>query len=276
MNYKEAKDFFKKSLENNFNTYDLDALSKLVFLDIFKLNEKEFSKNISEIFIEIKKLEEVIQRLKNHEPLQYIAGFTYFNGLKIMVDKNVLIPRPETEELIYWIKEDNISPNSIFADICTGSGCIALALQKHYSGSKIIATDISEKALNVAINNEKSLFKTQNIRFIQHNCLTEKWQEMMPDIVVSNPPYIAINEKEKMEKNVLNYEPHLALFTPQNEELLFYKSILNLFSKNKKTIYYFEINPLFTNELKSYCEGLNLQCVFRYDMFGKVRFAKVF
>lgn len=276
MNHKEAKDFLINSLIKYYEPNELKALAGLVFLDIFNLTENEFKKQQQASFTETKKLENTIERLKKYEPLQYIAGFTYFNGLKIMVDENVLIPRPETEELVNWVMADNPIKQSVIADICTGSGCIALALKQHFSLSKIIATDISEKALTIALSNEKSLFDKQTINFINHDCLTEKWEEMMPVIVVSNPPYIAQSEEIKMDENVLNWEPHIALFAPENDVLIFYKSIIQLFLNKQKTIFYFEINPLFTSELKEYCNSVGLQCNFRQDMFGKVRFAKIF
>ena len=277
MNHQEAHQFLIESLKTFYTLDELKAMVDIVFSDIFNLNKIQFKQLKNNEFIYFEKLNAVIKRLKNFEPLQHIVGFTYFKGLKINVNIDVLIPRPETEELIEWILEDKPKHDAVFADICTGSGCIALVLKKYFDQANITATDISEKAIETAIGSEKALFKNLSINFIQHNCLIEKWKGKIPDIVISNPPYIGLNEAQLMDKNVMEWEPHIALFTPQNEELSFYKAIIQLFiESNKMPIIYFELNPLFASELKDYCYTLGLECILRKDMFEKIRFAKIF
>ena len=186
-------------------------------------------------------LTEVHHRLLQHEPVQYILGESHFYGLKLFVDNNVLIPRPETEELVDWIVKDvNASGKDVFErrpfeadvttqlkilDVGTGSGCIALALKKAMPKAEVWGCDVSDGALNVARRNGSEL----NIRvdFQGVNFLDTAQQKSLPtvDIIVSNPPYIPINNKESMHANVVAHEPHTALFVPDNNALLFYEAL---------------------------------------------------
>ena len=187
-------------------------------------------------------LHSILYRLKNSEPIQYIIGETEFFGLPFHVTKDVLIPRPETEELVEMILNENKKSGLKVLDIGTGSGAIAIALAKHLEEAYIEGWDISEEALKIATLNAES--NAVDITFRNVDVLKSYLTDTKFDIVVSNPPYILEKEKSGMDQNVLDYEPHTALFVPDNNGLLFYDRIadiaLDLLEPNGKL--YFEIN----------------------------------
>ena len=198
-----------------------------------------------EITIEISDhIKQIVRDLKTQKPLQYILGKTEFYGMKFKVNEHTLIPRPETEELVEWVLQEKF--NSVL-DIGTGSGCISIALAKH-SKATISAIDISEMALKVA--KENAAINEVKIDFIQQNVLQAHSLRKV-DVIISNPPYVLESEKQKMKANVLQYEPHLALFTPDKKPLLFYKKIGNLAAKslNCGGKLYFEINEEYGAEI---------------------------
>lgn len=188
------------------------------------------------------RIEDIINRLLIHEPIQYILGQAEFFGLPFKVNKNVLIPRPETEELVELIINENQGNHLSILDIGTGSGCIAIALSKYLPNANITAWDISSGALEVATEN--ALNNQVQVVFRQVDVLSDYPMDKMFDIIVSNPPYILDSEKVTMEENVLQYEPHSALFVPDNNGLLFYKRIADIALKLLKPSgkLYFEIN----------------------------------
>lgn len=217
-------------------------------------------------------LESTLARLKNSEPVQYVLGFAYFMGNKYKVNKEVLIPRPETEELLELVYKRSGSDNFTAIDIGTGSGCIAVELSKKYPKSRVYAVDISERALAVASENAIK-HKTQ-VNFISDNILNpamEKYPSV--DVVVSNPPYVAMDEKEFMHANVINYEPHLALFA--SSPLEFYEAIA-LFAEKKLISggeIFLEINPIYaesTSEVYKRTGFSDIELV--KDITGKQRF----
>lgn len=218
-------------------------------------------------------LTDITDRLVKKEPIQYILGYTYFCGLKIAVSPDVLIPRPETEELVSLAKSLLTSEIKTIADICTGSGCIAMAMQAVAKERTIIATDVSEKALKMAADNEWANFKNKRILFKKHDILTKTWEFETPGMVICNPPYIEKKEGKDMEEHVLQYEPHLALFVEDGNALLFYEAVIQAFINATFPIILFEINPLFSKELLAYCKNCGLTCDIRNDMQGKERFA---
>ena len=208
---------------------------------------------------DLAQIQKIIEELKKYRPLQYILGETEFFGLPFYVNEQVLIPRPETEELVEWIlkSEQNRVGDAEFKilDIGTGSGCIAIALAKHLPEAEVYALDISEKALELA---EKNANRNKvSVRFFQYDILSP-FSPASPislaspispifDIIASNPPYVTPSEKPTMTPNVLAYEPHLALFTPENQPLLFYERIADfgrIFLKPGGRIF-FETNALF-------------------------------
>ena len=229
-------------------------------------------------------LKAIEERLLQHEPVQYILGETWFCGMKLNVDKNVLIPRPETEELVEWIVEtvkkwpEPNNRNYKILDVGTGSGCIAIALQKKLPAYfETWACDKSDGALTVARKNaddQKAL-----VDFIAMDFLDEKQRNQLPhvDIVVSNPPYIPLAGKELMKENVINYEPELALFVPDDDPLQFYKA-LAAFGKEKlqKDGWLFaEIHEDMGNEVFNFLKNENYnQVVLKKDLQGKNRFVR--
>jgi len=190
-------------------------------------------------------------QLKKHRPVQYILGETEFFGMKFFVNENVLIPRPETEELIEWILSENVNSDLKIIDIGTGSGCIPVVLKKYLPETEIFALDFSEKALETARNNAG--FHQTEIRFLQDDFLKMNFDELpVSDIIVSNPPYIAEHEKTGMNKNVTGFEPHSALFVPNENTLIFYERIIE-FAKQKLNPngkIYVEINQNLAQETK--------------------------
>ena len=221
------------------------------------------------------KLYNCLDRLKKHEPIQYVLGKTLFMGMNFKVNPSVLIPRPETEELVRLMLKEDLNGNEIL-DIGTGSGCIAISLAKNLPNAKVSALDISEDALEVAKKNAKE--NNINIEFINADILNYK-SDKKYDIIVSNPPYVMGEEKKHMSKNVLDYEPELALFVKNDDPLQFYKAILD-FSKNslnKNGKIYFEINESFHNQIDKLINNysyLNFEC--SLDLYGKKRFGLIY
>lgn len=226
------------------------------------------------------KADNVIDRLINKdEPIQYIFGWAHFYGMLLKVNKFTLIPRQETAQLVDIIVDENRDRRDLkVLDVCTGSGCIAVALSRNLKFADVTGIDISSEALEVAKENAKTL--KCDIDFVCDDIFTiENASSPCYDIIVSNPPYIAEFEAKKMATNVLDYEPHIALFVPDNDPLKFYRRIAEyanaaLCSDGEL---YFEINPLFADNLVSYLrkEGWRSVELIR-DMYGKNRFVKAF
>jgi release factor glutamine methyltransferase len=204
-----------------------------------------------------------------------VLGKTLFMDLEFKVNPSVLIPRPETEELVNIILKNELG-NKTILDIGSGSGCIAISLAKHYPNAKVTALDLSEDAIELSKMNAKE--NDVNLEFINADILNFK-SDKKYDIIVSNPPYVLELEKKQMSKNVLDYEPELALFVKNDDPLQFYKAILD-FSKNtlnKNGKIYFEINEKYKDEIKdlAYYYGYsNVDC--KLDVFGKYRFCVIF
>lgn len=222
--------------------------------------------------------ETIISRLQQHEPLQYVLGCVHFYGLELEVGPGVLIPRPETEELVDLIVRDHAAGRQLqILDVCTGSGCIALALSAHLPAEKIYGLDISEPALTIARTN--ALKYGQPVSWLRQDILVQDL-DLPPaslDIMVSNPPYVLEHEKTFMRKNVLTFEPHLALFVPDNNALLFYKRISELGLKHLKPggRLYFEINEQQAAPLVELMQALGYGGVeVLADLFGKDRFVR--
>ncbi len=220
----------------------------------------------------------IIKRLQNEEPIQYILKKTNFYGLPFIVDKNTLIPRPETEELVAWIieeaskgklhKKDKIS----ILDIGTGTGCIPISLAKNLIKSSVSAIDISQKALLIAKKN--ALLNNTKIDFFEMDILNTESLPQKFDIIVSNPPYVRELEKTGIKKNVLQNEPHLALFVDNNNPLLFYKKIADLAIKylSKNGLLFFEINQYLEKETVKMLEMKGFKNIeLRKDLFGNYR-----
>lgn len=220
-------------------------------------------------------LNKIFGRLTEGEPVQYVLGRAEFSGRWFNVRPGVLIPRPETEELCAWITADSkASASPKVLDIGTGSGCIAITLQLDMPESKVTAWDISADALDVARENAKQL--GANVSFVKQDALNAK-PEGEWDVIVSNPPYICEKEKKDMAVNVLEHEPHTALFVPDAAPLLFYRAITRLAVQtlSKGGRLYFEINPIYADDTCHMMRAEGMTAVeLRSDMYGKQRMAK--
>ena len=208
-----------------------------------------------------------------YEPIQYILGTTSFFGLDFKVDFNVLIPRPETEELVAWILKQADSNQSLkILDIGTGSGCIGISLAKHLANAEVFALDVSPAALEMAQYNAQQ--NAVQLNTIEANVLEWENSASQFDIIVSNPPYVRESEKERMAPNVLDHEPHLALFVENNNALVFYQAIVALSKKalKKQGVLYFEINEYLGDETKALFSSNDFEDVqLKTDIFGKNR-----
>ena len=229
---------------------------------------------------EERNLEEIITRLQNGEPVQYVLGEADFAGRTFHVEPGVLIPRPETAELCQWIEEDVSSleadERKQILDICTGSGCIAITLGLNIPNSEVTGWDISEDALRIAQGNVEML-KAGNVRIEYQDALMLPKTAETADIIVSNPPYICEKEKADMEKNVLEHEPSIALFVPDEDPLKFYRAIAEYASSALKSegALYFEINPIYEKETREMLEELGFKDIeTKEDAFGKKRMMK--
>ena len=229
---------------------------------------------------EERNLEEIIARLQNGEPVQYVLGEADFAGRTFHVEPGVLIPRPETAELCQWIEEEVSSlkadEKKQILDICTGSGCIAITLGLTIPNSEVTGWDISEDALRIAQGNVEML-KAGNVRIEYQDALMLPKAAEAADIIVSNPPYICEKEKADMEKNVLEHEPSIALFVPDEDPLKFYRAIAEYASSALKSegALYFEINPIYEKETREMLEELGFKDIeTKEDAFGKKRMMK--
>lgn len=194
-----------------------------------------------------KEINEIVDRLLQHEPIQYILGETEFFGLKFLVTPDVLIPRNETEELVQHIINENPSFNGNILDIGTGSGCIAISLKENLENAHVFGCDISLNALQTAQKNAK--LNNVDVTFFQHDILLIKKTTFQYNIIVSNPPYVTEKEKDMMESNVLKHEPHTALFVPDSDPLKFYNAIAGFADKtlSPNGVLWLEINEKYGN-----------------------------
>lgn len=228
---------------------------------------------------QIEKLDKICDELVTHKPVQYVIGEAWFAGMKFFVNENVLIPRPETEELIEWICKETMKQTLINVDVLdigTGSGCIPIALKMKLKHAAITSIDISKNALAVAKQNAMAM--NAEIQFKEVDFLNEQqWLNFGKyDIIVSNPPYIKNSESQNMHNNVLFFEPHIALFIPDNDALLFYKKIA-AFGKthlNKGGQMFMEINEALGNETVAMLETAGYVVELKKDMQEKDRMVK--
>jgi len=266
----------RKELAGIFSGGEIESLILLIFeklkgytrTQLILASDQELSAEESLI------IENIVVRLKNHEPIQYILGETEFYGLPFFSMPGVLIPRPETEELVQWIIQENQLSAPNILDIGTGSGCIAVSLKKYIPQATVHACDISPICLETSRRNAK--FNAVEVSVFEYNILTHMPEIEFPqmDIVVSNPPYVRECEKQSMQKNVLEFEPGLALFVPDTNALLFYEYIAE-FSMNHLSnggYLYLEINEAFGQEcLIMLLEKGFSEMILKKDINGKDR-----
>ena len=269
---------FKQHLGIIYDPNEIEALTLLVINELTgtsKAKIKAFPEQ-EVTCIEVEKLNTILKRLQNGEPVQYIFGHTEFYGLPFNVNPSVLIPRPETEELVEWALSSVV--NSEWAgnilDIGTGSGCIAISLKKNLSNASVSAVDISPDALktakqNAGLNNVDVIFINDDILNIKSKIENSKFE-----IIISNPPYVTLHDKTQMHTNVTDFEPHTALFVPENDPLIFYKAITNFAAKNLTSdgLLFFEINESLGNETIELLKDKGFKNIeLRKDMSGRNR-----
>lgn len=273
---KRAVAFLRKELAGIFPRQEIESLIFLIFEKVKGYSRTQFllskEKELSDE--ELFEINNIVARLKKHEPIQYILGTTEFYGLPFYAVPGVLIPRPETEELVQWIIQENQLGSPSILDICTGSGCIAVALKKNIPRATVNACDISPVCIDTAIRNAQ--LNATDIAVAEYDILKQIPKVAFPtfDIIVSNPPYVRESEKEMMEKNVLEYEPALALFVSDKEPLLFYERIADFSLKHlhPKGQLYFEINEAFGKQCLEMLHGKGfLQIMIKKDLNGKDR-----
>jgi release factor glutamine methyltransferase len=275
----DLKKIYVKELCQYYDRKEAESLINILIKDFFNIERSSLVMNpdlrLSES--EILKLHFGTKDLKKYKPVQYIVQQTDFLNTRVIVNENVLIPRPETEELVSLIlsREKETKGKLRVLDVGTGSGCIAITLQKNLLSSNVYGTDISADILKLA--KENAVINNTNVKFLLFDILKQKSNPDLTnlDIIVSNPPYVTFSEKGIMKKNVLEFEPHQALFVPDDDPLLFYRVILQFSGKHLKNggRVYFEINEKFGNEVVNLTvkhEFRNVELL--QDINGKDRF----
>lgn len=266
------------TLKSHYPTSEIDSFFKIILEDVLQLSKIDFALEPNKIVSDDKniKINEIIDGLAQHHPIQHLIGFTEFMDLKFMVNEHVLIPRPETEELIRWILNDySMTPNLDVLDIGTGSGCIPISFSKSLNDANVTTIDISTKAIETAKENAE--INKVNINFIHQDILTTNQLPQQYNVIVSNPPYVRNLEKAEMQKNVLDFEPHLALFVEDNDPLIFYKKIaeLAISAIKPKGALYYEINQYLGKETIELLKQIGFKNIeLKKDMFGNDRMIK--
>jgi len=274
---KDVFAFFKPSLKSIYDGNEIEAITLLVASEITDLSkaqikafpEKEITAEQSE------KLSRILNRLQTGEPVQYILGHTEFYGLPFKVTPSTLIPRPETEELVQWVLNsvDKHSRLNIL-DIGTGSGCIAISLKKNLPGATVSAIDISAAALTMAKQN--AVLNNVTVEFAEADILSSEAEIKDPkfEIIVSNPPYVTLLDKTQMHSNVTDFEPHSALFVPEDNPLIFYKAIADFALSNldNNGLLFLEINESLGKETVELLEAKRFKNIeLKKDMSGRDR-----
>lgn len=283
MNLRDIQDIFHKELDSIYGKEEVDNFFYMIIDDYFNIFRIELALKPELAITKAEQLPvfKALDNLKKDKPIQYILGKTEFFGLPFKVNSYVLIPRPETEELVNWILQSvDLESDIRILDIGTGSGCIAISLAKKLPNANVYALDVSPEALKVAKQNAN--LNKVDITFFEVDILISCHAELVSvsknfDIIVSNPPYVRIQEKDQIKPNVLDYEPHLALFVEDNDALKFYRAISD-FAVNNLTdngSLYFEINEYLGTKVKELLEDhkfTNIQL--KKDIYNKDRMIK--
>jgi release factor glutamine methyltransferase len=276
MTIQDVKIGFRSRLNKRYETKEIQSLCS-IFLEHIGITKHDAI--ISPTYIlspnQTETYEQCIARLENDEPIQYILGSAYFYGLLFAVNQSVLIPRQETEQLVETIINRYKNETCTIIDLCTGSGCIAISLAKLLPKAQVIAVDISADAIDIAKQNART--HGVNIDFITHDILDFGMHSKLPNahVIVSNPPYVRQSDKEHMHKNVLAYEPEIALFVPNENALLFYKALAQISMKRLQTNGFImcEINEALGPETKQlFVDSGFTDCTIIYDIHEKQRF----
>lgn len=279
MTLKEAEEYISKQILLQYDFCEASIIAKMALVHITGLGNTEYSLSYFDAIDDaiLPEMQRITNRLQWGEPIQYVTGKAHFYGFDFDVNPSVLIPRRETEELVQWIVSKNPRREPLrIVDICTGSGCIAITLKKLLPLTKVSALDVSEAALQTAMQNATALHA--EIDFFKSDVLElEKLPFDDIQIMVSNPPYVTETEKSLMHINVLNHEPHLALFVPDNDPLIFYRKIAHLALQHlvEGGQLYFEINEKYGEEIRQMLHEMGFSSVeLRNDMQGKARMIK--
>ncbi len=278
----EARNQFRTSLKELHTVQECDYYFKMILNSLFDVDPILIALDPNHLLdsSQQSKLKSVLEDMLTEKPLQYILGEVSFRKLNLKVNPSVLIPRPETEELVGWILEDYAKLNQKIdlIDLGTGSGCIALSLKKEQPYFNVHALDIDQPILDVVEQNkEKNKLEINCIKGDINDLLKLKLKLKLK-VIVSNPPYISPKDKEEIKNNVLNFEPHQALFVPQDNPLLYYQKILEFAGENLKSKgrVYFEINPLFESEMEALIFSFDSYTITkRLDIFGKIRMLRL-
>ena len=275
---KQYKTHFFDSLKNIQDEQEIESFFFILteYLHNLKRVDVALNPNFELSDAEVEKWNTILADLQQEKPIQYITGEAWFYGLRFEVNENTLIPRPETEELVEWIIESQKSKvqsqKCEILDIGTGTGCIPISLKTNLPQANVSAIDVSEQALEVAKRNAVS--NKVDISFIQADILEVEDLNQHFDIIVSNPPYVRNLEKQEIKKNVLDYEPHLALFVEDTDALLFYRKIAQLALKNLSPngLLFFEVNQYLGKETFGLLKNLGFKNIeLKKDMYGNDR-----
>lgn len=266
---------FRQELLAIYPKGEVESFIALAFEDVLEYSRVDTIMNAHEVipFQYIERFFGILESLRKFQPIQYILGKTVFYGLPIQVNSHVLIPRPETEELVHWILKDDWKEGITVLDLGTGSGCIALSLKDHLKKAVVHGADVSIEALNVAKRN--AVKNNLQVDFFQFDIISQESLGFKKyDLIVSNPPYVGMSEKEWMEKNVLNHEPHPAIFVDEEEPLIFYRKIVDLAEGHLQQSgkLYFEINEAYGADVVQLLEDRGYEEVtLKKDYNGKDR-----
>ena len=267
---------FKNQLNSIYSLNEIQQLLFMVYESVLNFTKIEVLTNTVQV-IEEDKYNSIInikERLISNEPIQYILGEADFFDLKFKVDSSVLIPRPETEEIVQWVIDSCDKKDAKILDMGTGSGCIAVSLAKNIIGSQVSAVDISKKALEIAQYNTH--LNNTAVKFIHYDILKDNFDKLpqLVDVLISNPPYIKNSERTLMKHNVLDFEPNIALFVSDDDPLIFYREIAKLGRNILKLegILFFEINESLGDEMVEMVKLLGYNKIeLREDINGKKR-----
>lgn len=276
MKIKNYKSYFISQITPFYDETEAESFFYIILENLHNLKRIDLAlqPNLELLQQRMKKWEAIVAELKTQKPIQYILGETFFYDLKLKVNENTLIPRPETEELVALIlnSKKNELKNLKILDIGTGSGCIAIAIAKNLPNAQVFALDVSEKAIEMAQKNAES--NAVNVTFLHQNILKTDNLNQQYDIIISNPPYVRNLEKKQINKNVLAYEPHLALFVDDDDALLFYRKIGELAKINltQNGQLFFEINQYLGKETVVLLENLDFKNIqLHKDIYGNDR-----
>lgn len=272
---KSTIQYIETELAGLYPPAEIEGFKRIIFETVFGWNftDQVLKKQETILPVDFERIKSIVLRLKNSEPIQYIFGETEFFGLKLKVNSSVLIPRPETEELVEWIVQSKLSENCKILDIGTGSGCIAIAIKSRLKNAEVSGIDISPEALETARLN--AIENGLEINFYPADIFNMKnFEGEKFDVIVSNPPYIRESEKVLMHSNVLNYEPEIALFVSDNDPLKYYRAIA-IFAKrslHENGKLFFEINENFKSEMVELLSDIGFKDIeIRKDINGKNR-----